>query len=48
MAKKQITTIAEETARLLRENPTWKYYERIRKVKEMISNENIEKMEKAN
>jgi predicted dehydrogenase len=48
MAKKQITTVAEESARLLRENPTWKYYECIRKAKEMISNEDIEKMEKAN
>ncbi|WMM24024.1 hypothetical protein RBU61_13980 [Tissierella sp. MB52-C2] len=48
MAKKQITTIAVEAARLLRENPTWKYYECIRKAKELISNEDIEKVEKTN
>ncbi|WMM26800.1 hypothetical protein RBU61_08985 [Tissierella sp. MB52-C2] len=48
MAKKQITTIAAEVARLLRENPTWKYYECIRTAREMISNEDIEKIEKAN
>ena len=39
MTKKQIVIVAEEAARLLKANPTWKYYECINKAKEMILDE---------
>lgn len=48
MTKAQITTVAELAARLLKENPSWKYYECINKAKEMIEDEGMAKMEKAN
>lgn len=48
MTKKQITSAVEEVARLLRENPTWTYKKAIDKAKEMISNEKVKTMEKAN
>ncbi len=48
MTKAKITTAVEEAARLLRENPHWTYKKAIDKAKEMIADESIEKMEKAN
>lgn len=48
MTKKQITTAVEEAARLLRENPSWTYKKAIAKAKEVIGNEDLSQMEKAN
>lgn len=42
MTKAQTTTVVEEAARLLRENPSWKYYECINRAKEIITNERNE------
>lgn len=46
MTKVQVTTVVELAAKLLRENPSWKYYECINKAKELIKDEKVEKMEK--
>lgn len=48
MNKKQITTVVEEAARLLKENPTWTYKKAMDEAKEMISGENTETMEEVN
>lgn len=39
MTKAQIATVAEEAAKLLKENPEWSYSKAITKAKEMITNE---------
>lgn len=48
MTKKQITTVVEEAARLLKDNPTWTYKKAINRAKEMIEDEDLSKMEKVN
>ena len=48
MTKTQISTVVEEAARLLRENPSWTYKKAIAKAKEVIQDEGLSKMEKTN
>lgn len=48
MDENRITMIVDEAARLLRENPGWTYRQAIEKAEEMILNEKVEKVERAN
>lgn len=50
MTKTQIAIVAEEAAKLLKENPDWSYTKAIKKAKEMILHEDskVDMVKKAN
>ena len=48
MTKIQIAIAVEAAARLLNENPSWTYKQAIDKAKEVIQDEEMDKVEKVN
>lgn len=48
MSRDNIEKVATEAARLLFDNPEWTYKKAIEKAKELIEDEGMAKMEKAN